>query len=109
MRLEVGPETGLAVIVPRGYPLSKVPDVILGKKRWITTRLELYRRAKQDYAPGGNSTRYLGRELRIKAVPGDGNDCSTFLSGDELLLHCETGSDNRYGIETWLKKQAEPS
>jgi predicted metal-dependent hydrolase len=107
VRLEVGPETGLAVIVPRGYPLSKVPDIILNKKRWIITRLELYHRAKKDYTPDGNSTRYLGRELRIKAVPCDGNDCSMRLSGDELLLHYKTGDDKHCDIEAWLKKQAE--
>ncbi len=106
VRLEVRPETGLTVVLPKGYQQSKIPQIILDKKRWIKTKLELYDRAGQKHLEDGGSLRYLGRELRTRAVPCDGSDCTVRLAGDELLLQSGTDEDNRMHVESWLKKQA---
>lgn len=104
-RLEVRAETGLIVIVPQSYSHSLVSNIVEDKKRWITAKLELFRRAKQNYASGDRSMRYLGRELRVKKKAGANSDA--ILAGDELTLHLETDGDGRHEIETWLKNQAE--
>jgi len=106
-RLEIRVETGLTVIVPQSYPRSLVPRIIKDKKHWVRTKLELFRRSKQDYSSGGHSTRYLGRELKVKTRVGNELGDSAILTGDELILHMKTAGDNRQGIETWLKNQGE--
>jgi hypothetical protein len=93
--------------LPQGYSLSKVPGIILRKKRWIIAKLDLYNRVKQNYAPVGNSARYLGRELRIRAVDNNNSVRGAYLAGDELLLHMEANGNRCQCIEAWLKKQAE--
>jgi hypothetical protein len=106
-RLEIRAETGLTVIVPKGYPRSLVPGIIEDKKRWVTAKIELFRRAKQDYSPDGHSVRYLGRELKVKASIGDCSRDEATLKGNELVLSLTNASDKRQTIENWLKTQAE--
>jgi len=106
VRLEVRPETGLTVVIPREYPLSKLPDLIQGKRRWVLSKLEMYGEARRKYAANVDTACYLGRELRISALPDGDNPAGLSFSGDELLLHLKTEEDNRRSIEFWLRSQA---
>ena len=38
-RLEVRPQTGLAVVVPRSYEFSRITDLLNEKRRWILDKL----------------------------------------------------------------------
>ena len=105
-RLEIRADTGLTVIVPRSYSLTRVPEIITDKKRWVITKLEMLSRGKQAYATEG-ACRYLGCNLKIVTTVGHHPGMEPVISEDELIFSRESGDGHGHGIERWLRKQSE--
>ena len=104
-RLEIRADTGLTVIVPRSYSLSRVPGIITDKKRWVKAKLELLHRGKQAYETEG-TCRYLGRTLKVVTNVGHHPVALPILLDDELIFAWDSGDGHSAGIERWLRKQA---
>ena len=103
-RLEIRADTGLTVIVPRSYSLSRVPGIIKDKKRWVKAKLELLSRGKQAYETDG-TCRYLGRTLKVVTTLGHHPGVQPVISDDELIFTRDPGDG--HAVERWLRKQAE--
>lgn len=104
-RLEFRAESGLSVIIPRGYPLSRVAGLLLEKRRWVLARLAAWKpRAPRKAAPG---VFYLGRRLRVIEQKDGSRVESTSLKRDALILKLRPGSDRQAVIDGWLRSQAE--
>lgn len=109
VRLEVRAETGLTVVVPRGYQLGGLPHLLQEKKRWILAKLAESARAKP--APRralrhGDAVPYLGRELHV--VQLDAGCLGVRLEGDKLAVGCRRLGDAALGfmVERWYRAQA---
>jgi predicted metal-dependent hydrolase len=105
-RLEIRADTGLTVIVPQSYALSRVPGIISDKKRWVKAKLELLQLGKQAYETEG-ACRYLGRTLKVVALDGHHKGIQPVLSGDELIFGHQDVDGRGPGVERWLRKQAD--
>jgi hypothetical protein len=103
-RLEIRADTGLTVILPRSYPLSRVPGIISDKHRWVKARLEVLRRGKQDYEAEG-TCRYLGRTLKVVTTGSHHPGTNPLMFGDELIFNDGPGDSRGPAVERWLRKQ----
>lgn len=111
VRLEVRAETGLTVVVPRGYQLGDLSGVLQEKKRWILAKLAEIPTSRERPAPQralrhGDAVPYLGRELRV--VQPDAGWLGVRLEGDRLVVGCRRLGDAALGfmVERWYRAQA---
>lgn len=69
VRLEVSQRTGLTVIVPRSYGVSRLPGLLKSKERWISKNLARFSQAQPLPIPRklkcGDTVPYLGRDLEL--------------------------------------------
>lgn len=72
IRLKVTPESGLTVVIPRGYDANKIPAILRRKKDWIAEKLEQAAERRRylepaltDHLPDNLCLRALCREVRI--------------------------------------------
>ena len=105
-RLEIRADTGLTVIIPGSYALSRVPGIITDKKRWVKAKLAILSRGKEDYAAAG-TCRYLGRTLKVVTKVDHHHGIQPVILEDELIFAHESGEGHGPGVERWLRKQAE--
>ncbi len=104
-RLEIRADTGLTVILPRSYPLSRVHGIITDKQRWVKGKLELLSRGRLAYETAG-VCRYLGRTLKVVTSPGHHPGAQPEILDDELIFARESDDGHSAGVERWLRKQA---
>jgi hypothetical protein len=110
VRLEVRQHSGLAVVVPRSYPLQDVDNLLRDKQSWILRHLAGAGRAAPPAAGdigGGDLIPYLGRDLRVIDCQGDGRRPRVTLTPDGLLI--SGASDGRRLeslVEQWYRSQA---
>src|SRR4030065_809130 len=69
VRLEVRPQTGLTVVVPRSYNIGQLTGLLKSKERWISRNLARFSRfqslpAKKELR-SGDTVPYLGRGLEL--------------------------------------------
>jgi len=69
VRLEIRPQTGLSVIVPRFYNIGQLPRLLESKERWISSNLErlshLQSLSAEKELRSGDTIPYLGRDLEL--------------------------------------------
>jgi len=69
VRLEVRPQTGLSVIVPRSYNIGQLPRLLESKERWISSNLARFSHFQSLSADkelrSGDTIPYLGRDLEL--------------------------------------------
>ncbi|MBN2462815.1 MAG: M48 family metallopeptidase [Dehalococcoidia bacterium] len=79
VRLEIRPQTGLSVIVPRSYNIGQLSGLLESKVRWISRNLARFSHlqslpAKKELR-SGDTVPYLGRDLElVKRENQDGVD-----------------------------------
>jgi len=110
-RLEIRPETGLTVIIPRRCPVSFVNELLQQKSRWVLRTL-----ARQQAAPlpcprselkSGDTVAYLGKDLQVWCCSSQGRNALVKMDGDKLLVN--TGpfrKDVWQLVADWYRRQA---
>src|SRR3990172_4996896 len=77
VRLEVKPESGLIVVIPRHFKSDGISDLLSRKQRWILKTLARCRRVRRVASDkplsAGGTVPYLGRELEVVAQTSPGN------------------------------------
>ncbi len=68
VRLQIRPETGLTVVIPRHFDIERLPELLLSKGRWILNKSAEYLQDKArptNYPADGDTVPYLGERLTI--------------------------------------------
>lgn len=111
VRLEVRPEAGLTVVIPRSYKSDQIPDLLKEKERWISGKLSKYghiQRPGSDKAlRSGDTVPYLGRDLEMVTRRCYGNVESVNVERNKLVVRLRAGN-NRLNLvlERWYRTQA---
>lgn len=76
IRLKIDLESGLEVVLPEGFSISKLEPLIKGKENWILSKLRHFELIRQKIKPNdfdkSNAVLYLGREYsHIKVIRKD--------------------------------------
>jgi predicted metal-dependent hydrolase len=112
IRLEVRPQTGLTVIVPRSYNIGQLPGLLKSKERWISRNLARFSHfqslsAKKELR-SGDTVPYLGRDLKL--VKRENHDCvgSVTLEGNMLAVSPGLFKNGilESALEQWYRTEA---
>jgi len=111
VRLEVGPETGLTVVIPRSYNSDQIPDLLKGKERWISGKLARYSHIQQSGSSSslknGDIIPYLGRDLKVVTRRPVGNTESVNLQRNRLVVNLTVGNNGlNLLLGQWYRMQA---
>jgi len=110
VRLEIRQETGLILVIPRGYPVERLSDLLKAKQRWILGNLA---KTNDDLLPSvrqqvedGDFVLYLGRQLKVVVRKRNGA-AGVRLEHDRLMVTLASDSDGLYPVlEQWYRTQA---
>jgi len=111
-RLEVRPQTGLAIVVPRSYEFSRITDLLNEKRRWILDKLAKFGHINSPSAgagvKSGDTIPYLGRKLRVVRRKNRGQANSIQVEGGKLVVSLKsTGVRLNLILEEWYRREAE--
>ncbi len=111
VRLEVGQQTGLTVIVPRSYRISSIPGLLKSKERWISRNLARFSQSQPVFAlrklKSGDTLPYLGRDLEVTKQENHHNQDIT-LDGNKLAISPELFDNGLLepALEQWYRTEA---
>jgi predicted metal-dependent hydrolase len=111
VRLEVRPETGLTVVIPRSYGSGHVPDLLRAKGNWISSKLADYGHVQPLSAErelrSGDTIPYLGRYLKVVKRQDHRKADGVKLEKDRLVVSLKSeGSRSNSVLERWYRMQA---
>jgi len=111
VRLEVGSETGLTIVVPKSYKLGLLPDLLKGKSRWILDKLTKYGQVRPLPADkelkSGDTIPYLGRNLEVIVRQNHRNASSVELARKRIVVRLAPGNARlNLVLEQWYRMQA---
>jgi predicted metal-dependent hydrolase len=111
VRLEVRPETGLTVVVPKSYDIRQVAHLLEAKKGWILSKLAKYGRLRspttEKELKSGDIIPYLGRGLQVVRQQNHGNADSVRLEWDRLVVSLGAREGRLESVlEQWYRMQA---
>lgn len=90
VRLSIGPDTGLVVIVPGKFPEVRVEGIIRDKEKWVLAKLhdmEILAKKRRTAGEDKNSLlRYLGKAYRIVTIVSASSPVRVELTGDKALI-----------------------
>ncbi len=106
VRLEVRPENGLTVVIPRSYKPDQVPNLLGRKRRWVLSKLAKCGHPRPSVAGkalGSDDTiLYLGLDARVVLRQSSQNNHSVILEGGRLIVDPRAA---RTGGLEWLVEQ----
>lgn len=112
IRFEIKPEEGLSIIVPRLYPVERLPSVIEAKQKWILSKLSRYeeypvsRHGREKV--NGDIIPFLGRTLKLFINTDDTGGNTIAMEQDRLFIICRPKIDSVNAIlKEWYRTQAE--
>jgi predicted metal-dependent hydrolase len=105
--IEVMPDSSLVVRAPYGMGAREIEQFVRTKKRWIESKQEMMRKARENAADGkfreGGSVMFMGRKLAVTGADGLG---APEIHGDTLRVPAKMLPDEGRHAEKWLRKQA---
>jgi predicted metal-dependent hydrolase len=111
VRLEVRQQTGLEVIVPRSYPISRLPEILKSKARWISRNLQRFSHAHslstRKELRSGDTVPYLGQDLQLVQQENHASD-SIVLEGNKLAVRPNLFNNGllELALEEWYRTEA---
>jgi len=111
VRLEVSQRTGLTVIIPRAYDISRLSGLLKSKERWIARSLEKFSQPRSSAAPrklkSGDTVPYLGGELELVKRENHNGD-SIVLEGNKLAVSPNLFDNGllESELERWYRTEA---
>ncbi len=111
VRLEVKPQAGLIIIVPRFYHLAHLSGLLREKSKWILTKLARYARlnlvSPRKKLKDGDTILYLGQDLHV-CIQQNRERNSVKLKQPELIVSIKSAETELNPLlEGWYRKQAE--
>ena len=111
VRLEVRPETGLTIVIPRSYKPEQIPRLLKEKERWISDKLASFSRVQEAESNrslgNGDTVSYLGRDLIVVIFRSEGNRQSVKLEKNRLVVNLRSGKNGlNLLLERWYRMQA---
>jgi len=109
-RLEISRRTGLIVIVPRSYNISRLPGLLKLKEQWISKNLTRFH-TQPPPAPkklkSGDTIPYLGLDLELVQQEDHQVD-SIFLQGNRLAISPDLFHNGLLepALEQWYRGEA---
>jgi predicted metal-dependent hydrolase len=109
LKISVRPDRHVVVSAPAGKSVEEVIERVRRRASWIVRQREYFERFSPIQPPrqyvAGETHRYLGRQLRLKLVPG--GEESVKLLGRFLVVRIAKPSDKarvRLLVEEWFKE-----
>jgi len=105
VRLQIRPETGLTVVIPRHFDIESLPELLLSKGRWILSKSEQLAQDKTrptNYPADGDTVPYLGQRLTI--VKCDSNDGVEAVKREQNHLIVSLPSGGKGTLSSLLKQ-----
>lgn len=111
-RLEIRPDTGLTVIIPRRYSAHDVEELLHLKSGWILKtfgkNLRQHPLLNLHNARDGDKIPYLGRNIELSVQPSREKSAMLSMSGDRLLVGAGPKGDHVDALlESWYHYRAE--
>ncbi len=111
-RLEVRPQAGLAVVIPRSYRLTQIPILLNEKRRWILAKLakcdHLRLLPSETEIESGDTIPYLGRDLRVVKRKNEEEADSIRVEENRLVVSLKsTKTRLNLVLEEWYRREAE--
>jgi len=107
---EIRPEDGLSIVVPRGYPVEKLPRIIEEKQKWILSRLSRYEEhlASQPYREkmNGDNIPFMGHNLKLCLTAANTENNIVTLQGQSLFVTFIEKESIDNLIKSWYRAQA---
>ena len=108
-RIELRPDSRVNVVIPHGFPLSKVPGILKSRAKWLLSRLERLIHV-QAMAPisikNGDTVPYLGKELKLVLLEKQ-PDSNVSLTDNKLTVSVDSQFTTERLLEDWYRAQAE--
>lgn len=112
IRLQVGVETGLEVVVPRKFNLKDLDDILRKKQKWILDKLG-YGASADENGPlsrpqGGGRVLYCGREYEVEARVKPGSAPKVAVGENKLVVTVPVEAEGsvRLVLEHWFRHRA---
>lgn len=111
VRLEISQRNGLVIIVPRSYPLGRLPGLIKSKERWIARHLTSLNLSQPLPVPKqlkiGDTVPYLGRDFELVKQENHYGD-GVVLQGNELAVSPDLFGNGLLepALERWYRAEA---
>lgn len=111
VRLEVRPETGLTVVIPKSYKIGQLPDLLETKERWILDKLAKCGKVQPlcavEEVKSGDVIPYLGRDLEVVKRQDHRNPDSVKLEHNRLIVSLRSATSRlNLVLEQWYRMQA---
>jgi len=111
VRLEMRPETGLTVVIPKSYKIGQLPDLLEAKGRWILDKLAKCGEVQPLYADkavkSGDVIPYLGRDLEVVKRQDHRIADSVKLEQNRLVVSLRSATSRlNLVLEQWYRMQA---
>lgn len=116
LRLKLSLQKGLEVIVPKGFDRSRIPEILMKKKRWIqSTKGKIDQQAKfiipesDIVLPDHISLRAIGESWRLHYQDGKARWAGAYENGtDQLLIrgNIENKTACKTALRRWLARKA---
>ncbi|MFH1382126.1 MAG: SprT family zinc-dependent metalloprotease [Chloroflexota bacterium] len=110
LRLEMRPESGLTVIIPRSGSLRHVSDILKAKQGWILTNLAKYDRTPKPVVreiKAGDAVPYLGQKLMVLMEASCGKaSCVRLEQGKLIASTASVPVKLNMLLEQWYRAQA---
>lgn len=111
VRLEMRPESGLTVVIPKFYGIGKVTNLLKAKQDWILGNFAEYDKVQPQFArteiEAGDAIPYLGRKLTVLTEESIGKTDCVRLEQNRLTASLTSASKKLNVIlEQWYRIQA---
>jgi predicted metal-dependent hydrolase len=112
VRLEVRPQTGLTVIIPRSYKIGQLSGLLQSKGRWISRNLARYSHfhslSTEKRLRSGDTIPYLGRDLELVKQEKHSGAGSVTLEVNTLVVSPELFKNGilELVLERWYRTEA---
>jgi len=112
VRLEVRPQTGLTVVIPKSYRMTQLPDLLKKKRQWILAKLAKCGQPKllstEKEVKSGDIIPYLGRNLQVIEQQNHGETDNVSLERGRLVISPKSANTRlNLVLEWWYRRQAE--
>jgi len=97
-RLEVRPDSGLSVIVPRKYDSHYVSNLLKKKSRWILRHMPGFKPVQMPLfkkeVDQGDRLLYMGKPIRIIKAEARDKNPSVYLRDNNLIVESELRAEH---------------
>ena len=112
VRLEVRPQTGLTVVVPRSYNIGQLSGLLKSKERWISRNLARFNHfqslSSKKELNSGDTVPYLGRDLELVKRENHDGVGDVILEGNILAVSPGLFKNGilELALERWYRTEA---